>query len=216
MRAAQARLLRDDNNIVDDIVNNPEWAYVRPTRTAGLKARDRSEQGGNGMTRRARNPSGGSRERIEPPPLQTNKAAANSSSRPAAHWLPGLSAQCRSVVTLPKPSTLARSIPPPAAWRRSAPAASPRQSLRSRCNEAGGIKSLGGAKLNLIISDVQSDTTVTRTETDRLITGNKLSAVHGCFASALTLIARRSLRTCQGADCAAPISPSRPSRPLRR
>src|SRR6202790_5174975 len=56
-------------------------------------------------------------------------------------------------------------------------------------NDAGGIKSLGGAKLNLIISDVQSDTTVTRTETDRLITGNKLSAIHGCYASALTLIA---------------------------
>jgi branched-chain amino acid transport system substrate-binding protein len=56
-------------------------------------------------------------------------------------------------------------------------------------NNAGGIKSLGGAKLNLIISDVQSDTTVTRTETDRLISGNKLSAVHGCYASALTLIA---------------------------
>ena len=47
----------------------------------------------------------------------------------------------------------------------------------------------GGAKLNLIISDVQSDATVTRTETDRLITSNKLSAIHGCFASALTLIA---------------------------
>ena len=56
-------------------------------------------------------------------------------------------------------------------------------------NDAGGIKSLGGAKLNLIISDVQSDTTVTRTETDRLITGSKLSAIHGCYASALTLIA---------------------------
>jgi branched-chain amino acid transport system substrate-binding protein len=56
-------------------------------------------------------------------------------------------------------------------------------------NAAGGIKSLGGAKLNLIISDVQSDTTVTRTETDRLISGNKLSAIHGCYASALTLIA---------------------------
>src|SRR6201992_1475313 len=56
-------------------------------------------------------------------------------------------------------------------------------------NEAGGIKSLGGSKLNLIISDVQSDTTVTRTETDRLITSNKLSAIHGCYASALTLIA---------------------------
>ena len=51
-------------------------------------------------------------------------------------------------------------------------------------NNAGGIKSLGGAKLNLITSDVQSDTTVTRTETDRLITSNKLSAIHGCFASA--------------------------------
>src|SRR6478672_8937063 len=56
-------------------------------------------------------------------------------------------------------------------------------------NDAGGIKSLGGAKLNLIVSDVQSDTTVTRTETDRLITSNKLSAIHGCYASALTLIA---------------------------
>jgi branched-chain amino acid transport system substrate-binding protein len=56
-------------------------------------------------------------------------------------------------------------------------------------NNAGGIKSLGGAKLNLIISDVQSEPTVTRTETDRLISGNKLSAIHGCYASALTLIA---------------------------
>jgi branched-chain amino acid transport system substrate-binding protein len=56
-------------------------------------------------------------------------------------------------------------------------------------NNAGGIKSLGGANLNLIVSDVQSDTTVTRTETDRLISSYKLSAIHGCFASALTLIA---------------------------
>jgi branched-chain amino acid transport system substrate-binding protein len=56
-------------------------------------------------------------------------------------------------------------------------------------NDAGGINSLGGAKLNLIVSDVQSDATVTRTETDRLISGYKLSAIHGCFASALTLIA---------------------------
>src|SRR5580698_695502 len=56
-------------------------------------------------------------------------------------------------------------------------------------NDAGGIKSLGGAKLNLIVSDVQSDPTVTRTETDRLINGYQLSAIHGCFASALTLIA---------------------------
>jgi branched-chain amino acid transport system substrate-binding protein len=56
-------------------------------------------------------------------------------------------------------------------------------------NGAGGIKSLGGARLNLILSDVQSDTTVTRTETERLITQNRLSAIHGVYASALTLIA---------------------------
>jgi branched-chain amino acid transport system substrate-binding protein len=56
-------------------------------------------------------------------------------------------------------------------------------------NDAGGIKSLGGAKLNLILSDIQSDTTVTRTETDRLISNYQLSAIHGCYASALTLIA---------------------------
>jgi branched-chain amino acid transport system substrate-binding protein len=56
-------------------------------------------------------------------------------------------------------------------------------------NDAGGIKSLGGAKLNLVVSDVQSDTTVTRTETDRLINSYNLAAIHGCFASALTLIA---------------------------
>src|ERR1700691_4102722 len=55
-------------------------------------------------------------------------------------------------------------------------------------NDAGGIKSLGGAKLNLIISDVPSDTPVTRTETDRLINGYKLAAIHGCFHRALTLI----------------------------
>lgn len=55
-------------------------------------------------------------------------------------------------------------------------------------NQAGGIKSLGGAKMNLIIADVQSDTTVTRTETERMINSNKVSAIHGSYASALTLI----------------------------
>ena len=56
-------------------------------------------------------------------------------------------------------------------------------------NDGGGIKSLGGARLNLVTSDIQSDPTVTRTETERLITSNRLSAIHGCYASALTLIA---------------------------
>src|SRR5258707_1508663 len=56
-------------------------------------------------------------------------------------------------------------------------------------NDAGGIKSLGGAKLNLIVSDVETDAPVPRTEPGRLISGYKLSAIQGCFASALTLIA---------------------------
>ena len=56
-------------------------------------------------------------------------------------------------------------------------------------NDGGGIRMLGGAQLNLVLSDIQSDPTVTRTETERLITGNRLSAIHGCYASALTLIA---------------------------
>ncbi len=56
-------------------------------------------------------------------------------------------------------------------------------------NDAGGIKSLGGAKLNLIVSDVLSDTAITQIETERLIKYYKPSAIHGCFASTLTLIA---------------------------
>src|SRR3981081_262835 len=44
--------------------------------------------------------------------------------------------------------------------RRGAPAA---KAAIEMVNDAGGIKSLGGAKLNLIISDVQSDTSVSRT-----------------------------------------------------
>src|SRR5262249_10620628 len=55
-------------------------------------------------------------------------------------------------------------------------------------NDAVGIKSHGGAKLNLNVSDVQSDTPRTRTQTDRLIAGYKLAAIDGCFASELTLI----------------------------
>lgn len=56
-------------------------------------------------------------------------------------------------------------------------------------NEAGGIKSMGGAKLNLILADLRSDATVTRTETERVLTSNKVAAAHGSYASALTLIA---------------------------
>ena len=68
-------------------------------------------------------------------------------------------------------------------------------------NDAGGIKSQGGVKLNLIVSDVQSDTTVTRTETSRLISGNKLSAIHGCFASATHALDCRARRWLNARKC---------------
>ena len=56
-------------------------------------------------------------------------------------------------------------------------------------NGHAAMRILAETNINLIVSDVQSDTTVTRTETDRLISAYKLSAIHGAFASALTLIA---------------------------
>lgn len=56
-------------------------------------------------------------------------------------------------------------------------------------NAAGGVKALGGAKINVVSSDLRSDDRVTRTETERVLTSNKITAVTGCYASALTLVA---------------------------
>jgi len=62
-------------------------------------------------------------------------------------------------------------------------------------NDAGGIKVAwrGQAEPDRIRRAKRHD--VTRTETDRLISGYKLSAIHGCFASALTLIASEVAET---------------------
>jgi branched-chain amino acid transport system substrate-binding protein len=54
-------------------------------------------------------------------------------------------------------------------------------------NAAGGIKALGGAKINLVVSDATSNPTVAPTVAQRLITQNELTAVLGAFASSLTL-----------------------------
>ncbi|MGB9699799.1 MAG: ABC transporter substrate-binding protein [Thermodesulfobacteriota bacterium] len=54
-------------------------------------------------------------------------------------------------------------------------------------NKAGGIKSLGGAKIELIIADARSDVSVTRSEVERLCTRYKLSALTGAYVSGLTL-----------------------------
>jgi branched-chain amino acid transport system substrate-binding protein len=54
-------------------------------------------------------------------------------------------------------------------------------------NAAGGIKALGGAKINLIVSDATSNPTTASTTAQRLINQNELTAILGAFASPLTL-----------------------------
>jgi branched-chain amino acid transport system substrate-binding protein len=54
-------------------------------------------------------------------------------------------------------------------------------------NAAGGIKALGGAKINLIVSDATSNPTTASTVAQRLISQNELTAVLGAFVSSLTL-----------------------------
>jgi branched-chain amino acid transport system substrate-binding protein len=55
-------------------------------------------------------------------------------------------------------------------------------------NAAGGIKALGGAKINLVVSDATSNPTTASTVAQRLITQNELTAVLGAYASSLTLV----------------------------
>jgi branched-chain amino acid transport system substrate-binding protein len=54
-------------------------------------------------------------------------------------------------------------------------------------NGAGGIKALGGAKINLIVSDATSNPTTASVAAQRLITQNELIAILGAFGSSLTL-----------------------------
>src|SRR5215813_3125337 len=54
-------------------------------------------------------------------------------------------------------------------------------------NAAGGIKALGGAKINLVVSDATSSPVIAPTVAQRLIAQNDLSAVLGAYVSSLTL-----------------------------
>jgi branched-chain amino acid transport system substrate-binding protein len=54
-------------------------------------------------------------------------------------------------------------------------------------NEAGGIKSLGGAKIKLVEGDCKSDPEVAKAEAERLITAYKPTAFLGPYSSVLTL-----------------------------
>ena len=54
-------------------------------------------------------------------------------------------------------------------------------------NAAGGIKALGGAKINLVVSDATSNAATASAAAQRLITQNELTAILGAYASSLTL-----------------------------
>lgn len=54
-------------------------------------------------------------------------------------------------------------------------------------NAAGGIKALGGAKINLIIADATSTPTTAGTVAQRMISQNEVTAILGAFASSLTI-----------------------------
>ena len=54
-------------------------------------------------------------------------------------------------------------------------------------NAAGGIKALGGAKINLIVADATSTPTTAGTVAQRMISQNEVTAILGAFASSLTI-----------------------------
>ncbi len=56
-------------------------------------------------------------------------------------------------------------------------------------NESGGIKSLGGAKVQFIYGDHQADPKVAASEVERLIMRDKVSAVLGTFPSSVSYTA---------------------------
>lgn len=56
-------------------------------------------------------------------------------------------------------------------------------------NQEGGIQSLGGAQIRPISVDIRSETTVTRTETERVLTDHNVAATTGCYVSGLSMIA---------------------------
>ncbi len=53
-------------------------------------------------------------------------------------------------------------------------------------NAAGGIKALGGAKIDLFFADSKSDPTTGVTEAERLINNDKVDLLTGCWNSAVT------------------------------
>jgi len=61
------------------------------------------------------------------------------------------------------------------------------QLAAKQINAQGGIKELGGAQVELVISDIQSKPEVARSEAQRLISNENVSALVGAFGSAATI-----------------------------
>ncbi|QCI69430.1 ABC transporter substrate-binding protein [Phreatobacter stygius] len=61
------------------------------------------------------------------------------------------------------------------------------QLVADEINAAGGIKGLGGARLNLVIADSTSTPTTAANVAQRLVTQNDVVAILGAFASSLTI-----------------------------
>lgn len=61
------------------------------------------------------------------------------------------------------------------------------QLVADEINASGGIKSLGGAPINLIVADATSNPTQAATIAQRMVSENNVVAVLGAFASSLTL-----------------------------
>src|SRR5215510_8562785 len=55
-------------------------------------------------------------------------------------------------------------------------------------NAAGGIKALGGAKLNLVVGDATSNPATASVVAQRVLVQLELTAVIGAFASSLTVV----------------------------
>jgi branched-chain amino acid transport system substrate-binding protein len=62
-------------------------------------------------------------------------------------------------------------------------------------NAAGGVKALGGAKINLVVSDSTSNPTIAPAVAQRLIAQNDLSAVLGAYRVATQLAVTGGDRT---------------------
>ncbi|WP_419897170.1 ABC transporter substrate-binding protein [Roseomonas sp. USHLN139] len=61
------------------------------------------------------------------------------------------------------------------------------QFVADQINAAGGIKALGGAKIELVVADATSSPTNAASVAQRLITQNRVLAMIGAFASSLTI-----------------------------